>query len=916
MNFSNDWRNVWPITGVIAAPSLITGSESSSSDVSTNLGPLLFSPATPPINLLSSASLYVPITLPDFPTITRGNLSAFFTGGISDAFFPQALQYKLLSSILSESDYNDPFLSNHISVLKCRDVDSYVFFFPTGKNSDKIGFFGITMIDGQPNLIGNVDGDVFEQRDGYKHEFQKIKKISVRGLDPFDPEPEDSIVEGYLLACTMFTVIWFRVEIRFIDTKRLKKKPVLIPLSKQGFKSSVVCACWNPNFVEECVVLLESGELIWINIDNKKGKTIPLLHNATATSTGGCKWLAADFGVHPWSVLVAESESILMVDLRNANCKKPPTVVAKVKDPGAPFIVFSIAEFDRYYFSVATNCQLFLFDTREILYPLLVWDHDIRDPSSISMFRLSDLRSVSEEFWRATESGYAIMVGSIWNSKFKLFFYGPDLRVKSRSEFCRSFYAWEIPSTISLSGYGHGSSDSAMDELEETYNTLLPSEALHHLKKELVIGFYILPRNPSDTSSDFNLVRLISSGKLEFQPYRASTFHCSSKILTIPKPPSSGKEFRVYEDEFWNQDEVVNGNLRFMRFRFLIAYMNNTLLRVVRKAAIDPRRLKVSIHEVKGVECNRDLWELIKSIIPSLARTDDSTTRPVVPLSDIIDDVSFPTSLYELASSQILTSLSPTILYLAFSIYTELFGEVQPSYSFEFLEVIGLMGNRHLPPLMMGKPSSRGEKWSEKTPRGNFLVGPVIPVPILLVLDNLYRDDTIGFQLPDSPSDAYFDEDHDDRTISKVCSRIREELTLLKEEKDCVNLACDVGFSELESKKKKSGFLFYEPKVSASSSSPSLTTTARSFESEIHETFVCGKYQRGGCDDESTDPAADGCCSDMSMFDDLMPIRLEWNSTDVPFSEYEQKIYKKMKGQFLKWQGHFKPYQEFLSEFE
>lgn len=71
---------------------------------------------------------------------------------------------------------------------------------------------------------------------------------------------------GYLLVCTMYSVYWYCVRINGLGSD--SETPKLDFLGSKLFKSSVVVhACWSRHLEEECVVLLESGDLFLFNLD-------------------------------------------------------------------------------------------------------------------------------------------------------------------------------------------------------------------------------------------------------------------------------------------------------------------------------------------------------------------------------------------------------------------------------------------------------------------------------------------------------------------------------------------------------------------------------------------------------------------------------------------------------------------------
>ena len=92
--------------------------------------------------------------------------------------------------------------------------------------------------------------------------------------------------------------------------------------------------------------------------------------------------------------------------------------------------------------------------------------------------------------------------------------------------------------------------------------------------------------------------------------------------------------------------------------------------------------------------------------------------------------------MHEIALKSMWASLPMELLQLAFSSYSD-FLEVlmdQKKVALEFLVVPDIP---QLPPFFFRKPSSRSSRWSSKVPRTDALVGPVLPLPILITLHEL-----------------------------------------------------------------------------------------------------------------------------------------------------------------------------------
>ncbi|KAM0938415.1 putative TATA box-binding protein-associated factor RNA polymerase I subunit C [Dioscorea sansibarensis] len=473
MNFSEQWRELWPIGSIFSAPKLIPAP-------SPQLSPLLFNPSSFPIPLLSDRSLSV--STPPSPS-------------------PSSL----------------------LSYLRCHSSpSSLLLFFPSGDNSHSIAYLSVSFRDPQRPQVG----ELFFQTDGFKHPFHRISSISVvpvvPALDWCCPEDNsDAAVEGFLIATTLYSVNWFRIEIRALDSGA--QRPVLVPVAKQGFGISVVHACWNPHFQEESAVLLENGDLCWFNLSTRRGGRVTVMVDADDPG----EWLGCVFGGQPWILIVGCSKAVLVVDLRVEKATKP-RVLAKAGLEGSVddrILSFCKAGFSDFHVSVVTQTRLLLFDMKQLsMAPLLMWNHFLDHPSHVSMFRLSELGPSEKHQW-ALESGFATIVGSFRNDSFSLFCYAPS---ESQGVIGNtSFDAWGLPSGLALSGKQCGFGDELFKELLASEQ--LPDGMEWQEMRDRVAGFFILPsdifkvESRDDGVSGFNLIRLMTSGKLEMQSYNASS---------------------------------------------------------------------------------------------------------------------------------------------------------------------------------------------------------------------------------------------------------------------------------------------------------------------------------------------------------------------------------------------------------
>ncbi|XP_039785039.1 uncharacterized protein LOC120651571 [Panicum virgatum] len=266
MNLSEDWRFLFPVSAVFAAPSAAPLPAAASSR-----GPLHFSALPPRAPLLSLPYRILP---PRSSTRRLDRHLRSFVRGTS--FLPQP-------SLPSSPP------SNLIAVLRRPRLSScsLILFFPYGENAEHVAFVTLDAT----TATGSTPVSPAVQRDGLMHPGQRIQQLATSVNVPSWPsEPEDGL-EGFLLAVTMHSLNCFGVESRGLGTS------ALVPAAKQGFDSVIVHACWSRHLPSECIVLLESGELCWFNLDTRQGGKMKIDFG----SKDDCgDWLCCDYGTQPW----------------------------------------------------------------------------------------------------------------------------------------------------------------------------------------------------------------------------------------------------------------------------------------------------------------------------------------------------------------------------------------------------------------------------------------------------------------------------------------------------------------------------------------------------------------------------------------------------------------------------------------
>ncbi|XP_008778052.2 uncharacterized protein LOC103697887 [Phoenix dactylifera] len=896
MDFSDGWRSLWPIATVFAAPNLLSGA------FSKPLGPLLFFPSSPPLLLLSSRSLALQIPPPLPPSALVDGVRSFFGRTATAGFLPSAAQDSLVADLLSYPSGcggDHPIPSNNLHALHCRDGSSMVLFFPTGKNADSIGYVGLSFKGLTPEIRVDRDGDVFMQKKGFKHPCHRILKISVAAAPSSSWSPAADLVsagkpltEGFLIATTLYSVNWFRVETRASDSGR--ERPFLVPLAKQGFKSSVVHACWSPHIPEESVALLESGDLCCFNLNSKRGRMV----RVTLGVDPG-KWLSCEYGGQPEILIIACSTAVVMVDLRSKKDTEHKILVkiemlgsyslAPLLEKNDRILAFCRAGFNDFHISLVTERQLFLFDARQPLFPILTWDHSLEHPSYVAMFKLSELRPSEDEYKWASDSGYTILAGSLWSNEFSLFCYG----LKEKGTLSNSLlYAWDLPSCLSLSARPFSSGDSIVREIFYKENVSKSSE--WRQRKDVVVGFCVVPShllNRQSKSAGFSLIRLTLPGRLEIQRYDSSWNLSGEKPETL--------ELKDSIVSWMSEDDTVFKRYNFFKLFYLYDYIKSNLFNAL------VMQNSLSNHkETNKVSLSHDIEELISNILKFSN----------VSISDFVSDASIPTSIFEIASRRVLSCVRADHLPLVFKKYSDLFGNQRDS-SFEFLEVPSCLPHNRLLPFFVGKPSIRSEKWSSKASPWEVLVGPVLPLSVLLALQQIDRG------INDSP-DAIDEQDDDPLTLQ--CRSILEHVC---PEMFVVDIGNCNGWGASQEQQGEKPFFMYEPaevgnKSTCNGGTSGISTHAIKeelaqtghmmrncklpYKVEKFDTFICGIVEKK-CNPDS------GHVSSGPQMLDLSPIRLDFEPFNMVFQSAEQKIYKCLKRQFSKWQENYKPYQDFCS---
>lgn len=741
-----------------------------------------------------------------------------------------------------------------------------------------------------------------------------------------------SFTIGYLFAHTMYSVHWFTVKVGDFGLKSGNKNRVRVSLASVGSKlfktCSVVHACWSPHIPEESVVLLENGALYLFDLECQlktrnsnvhfKGTRLKVVwdddNDNSYNDDGGLsgssrnyKWLSCEFSWHPRVLIVARTNAVFLVDLRSGECSvsclmKIETLHMYADVEKQQFLVLSRTCSDDFHFVLASDTLLLLCDVRKPLMPVLQWAHGVDRPSYLDVFRLSELRSRGDAYKWASDSGFCIMMGSFWNCQFNTFCYGPSLPapiglVASKiAELQKSFYAWELPSDLLL---GHECHCGDCLVREEFLKDTLPDWTDWQQKKEIVLGFGIVNRYMSDLLSEpdelggFTVIRLMSSGKLELQRYCASWD-------PVEKREESHSELLHFKDYLLYSlvDEEYKFPRRFayLELDYLSGYLTSSLDEVV------DAKMKISCQgkEVFSQDSHEILCKKLQACGFGKFRSSPAVTNA-------LNDISLPASIHEVVLRRLWSDLPTELLQLAFSNYPEI-TEVLVDKKMVALEFPDVPDLSQLPPFILRKPSCRSSKWSQKVKPGDDLVGPVLPLPVLLSLHE-YRN---GCPNSEEQSGGFSVEAEINRTCDEVI-RVVSEVTVSSSEADIVDepatsLAND-GDETWRVSQKSKHFLAYQPEA-AKGSSMDHTRGKSDYKDNRFDTLIGKLSEKKHAFNDNTDDIG------LELFDDVCPVELRFDACAMQFDEKELKAYSKLKGGFLKWQKSFDVYETFCSRFE
>ncbi|BBG96699.1 hypothetical protein Prudu_005572, partial [Prunus dulcis] len=564
-------------------------------------------------------------------------------------------------------------------------------------------------------------------------------------------------------------------------------------------------------------------------------------------SSRNYRWLSCEFSWHPRVLIVARSDAVFLVDLRAHECNVSCLMKIEMLHMYAfiekeQFLVLSKAGSDDFHFVLASDTLLVVCDVRKPLMPVLQWAHGLDKPSYVDVLRLSELRSQSrdDKFNWASDSGFCIIAGSFWNCEFSIFCYGPSLpapigSVASKiAELRKSFYAWELPSDLLLSG--HECHCGSCLVKEEFSKDALPEWIDWQQKKEIVLGFGIVNKD-------------------------------LSALLSEP-------------DEFGVDEEYkFPRTFKYLKLDYLCGYLNGNLDEVL------DDKIKIPYND-QGKELFSS--EFHETLCKKLDACGFGKFRSSPAVTSVLNDISLPASIHEVVLKRLWSDLPIELLQLAFSNNSEIL-EVLVDKNRVALEFSVVPDLSQLPPFILRKSSCRSNKWSQKVQPGDALVGPVLPLPVLLALHE-YRN---GCPNSDEKSGRFSVEAEINRSCDEVM-QVTGELAVSISEAEIVNnpvtsLAND-GDETWRSSQKSKPFFSYQPV--AAKGSHWIIHRANLF---IRMTVSDKKHVSNGNQDNVG----------LELFDDLCPVELRFDASSLKFEQKELEAYSKLKGEFLKWQKSF-----------
>jgi len=258
-------------------------------------------------------------------------------------------------------------------------------------------------------------------------------------------------------------------------------------------------------------------------------------------------------------------------------------------------------------------------------------------------------------------------------------------------------------------------------------------------------------------------------------------------------------------------------------------------------------------------------------------------------------------NIFEIACQRILNSLPANILHVTFSKYKDMLACSTEKTVGEQLNVPTCLAHSELRPFLLAKPSSISYYVTSKVQSPNALVGPVLPIHVLLAMEDINKG------IESFSEGATLETD----SVSDQCSEVLEAFDPVISIADTHN--CDVS----QGLNHENPYFSYEPQIEhrftldgnagkkkeGRKLDNPLHTSATPYQDKIFTTFVCGKAKVPDCGPEQ---------AATSLFD-FGPVRMDFDTPGMEIQPDEEKVYKCLRKQFVAWQNNFNPYQDFCS---
>ncbi|XP_051150774.1 uncharacterized protein LOC127265137 [Andrographis paniculata] len=932
MNSTGDWKSLRPISSMFSAP-LLTSSKGSEA----TFGPLRFTPDPNSSTTLHFSQSIGPSLPPRYPQLSFSR----FLQKCNSVPCP-ATSIASIIRPLNPNPHSHYHRFNSLQMLQIPGEKLIVLFFPAGENSDCVGTLLLPVKDENLNALSQKKNCFQVVKEGNLNN-QRITQLLVTPADVSvgydygdtlfgDCRNNANLIVGYLMARTEYSVIWYRVRL----CKDRGRNEYIVCMDYLGCAdpkmlrgSAVVGSCWSPHFRNECLILLENGDLLLFNVDYSseiKGKSKFVtrtyvskiikvsLNNKVIleekSSDKELQWFGCEFGWHPRIFITCHRKEMFMVDMRTAGecnvCSLLKIETSSTyKNDG--FLTLSRAGSDGFHFAVATKKVLLLYDVQKPLMPPLSWVHRIRNPRYIVVYQLAELRANAKDskYNLASESGYCIMLGSFWDNEFSLFCYGPDIsRNLSVNSETNSFLAWGDPLEFSLSGSDCNCGSCIVHE--EFLKDSLLAWIDWRQKKIISLGFGILhpdlyaQLSSPDNFGGFVLIRLTSSGKLEAQRYVAAW-----KPEKLPLIGHKRKLVSLLSEDnnlLYNfPPSEYNGKKKFQHLK--LEYLNACLKDNLAELIVG-RRQNRGEHD-QGSQIKQHVYKseymFHQEMCDKLKNSGLPRTRTSLTIPDVMKDITLPTSVRDIALRSIYASLPMNLLQMTFSTYTDL--NEDSKLCKEPLEFLGIPHQSELPPCAVRKPSDRCNKWSSKSqPTNDALVGPIIPPQYLASLHKIYKEELERGTKPYlEEAEAFSVQAHIKLQCDKVMDIVREHVSgpeAKPQDDEYVSLADDDDNMSYADRKMK--FAYHKPSAFAE----------HPLSVDEHYGFSTHVFKRNKETKSDFSPEMVG----EEIFDMGCPIELKFKDSPTGFSQMELEAFKKLKIQELDFMKSFKIYQDYINQ--